>query len=101
MNKVLLIEPDKMLRHAFTLALFPEFPIHFADTWPDTAPKDFAAVIVDLAALRGPESMRARGIRAAAEWHLPIVWIDGGKPVPIQPGGRCVRLSWPVAKDEL
>ena len=53
MSKLLLIEPDKMLRHAFMMALYADFQLQFIASLPEAAPKDFDAVIVDAAALQG------------------------------------------------
>ena len=100
MSKVLLIEPDKMLRQAFTVALFPEFQIEVVEAMPDAAPKDVDAMIVDAAALHElPKS--ARIVRAVTGWHLPIIWIDGDQPGPAPDPARCIRLKRPVAKEAL
>jgi len=100
MSKVLLIEPDKMLRQAFTVALFPEFQLQFIDAIPDAAPKDFDAVIVDAAALH-EQAKSARIVRAVTGWHLPIIWIDGDQPGQAPDPAQCIRLKRPVAKEAL
>ena len=101
MSKVLLVEPDKMLRHAFIVALFPEFEIHVVDALPDAAPKDVDVLIVDAAARlkQNPES--APKIPAVAQWHLPIIWIDGDQPAQNAHPAHVTRLDGPVAKDTL
>lgn len=100
MSKVLLVEPDRMLRQAFTVALFPEFQIQVVEAMPDAAPNDADAMIIDAAALRErPKS--ARIIRAVTGWHLPIIWIDGDQPGPAPDQAQCVRLKKPVAKEAL
>jgi len=100
MSKVLLIEPDKMLRQAFTVALFPEFQIEVVDVMPDAAPKDFDAMIVDAAALH-EQAISARIVRAVTGWHLPIIWIDGDQPGQAPDPAQCIRLKRPVAKEAL
>ena len=96
----MLIEPDKMLRQAFTVALFPEFQIEFVEAIPDGAPKDFDAMIVDAAALR-EQAKSARIVRAVAGWHLPIIWIDGDQPGQAPDPAQCIRLKRPVSKEVL
>jgi hypothetical protein len=100
MSKVLLVEPDKMLRHALSTALFPEFEIRAVQRFPDAAPKDVAVVVVDAAALQALEPQSMAAVRKVAEWQLPLVWIEGAKATE-PPVKRCIRLSWPVAKDAL
>jgi hypothetical protein len=95
MNKFLLVEPDKMLRHAFMVALYPDFQVQVLDALPKEAPKEFDAVIVDGTALKGRET------HFIAEWHLPMVWIGGDASMQLPPAERCVRLNWPVAKESL
>ena len=101
MTKVLLIEPDRMLRQAFTVALFPEFQIQVADALPAAPPKDVDALIVDAAAFKEREPESAPRIPAVADWHLPIIWIDGDQPAQVANPARCTRLNWPVAKETL
>jgi len=101
MSTVWLVEPDKMLRHAFTVALFPEFQIEVVDALPVTAPDDVDVLIVDAAALQDREPEAARRSDALANWHLPIIWIDGDQPAQAPDRDQCIRLNRPVAKDAL
>ena len=101
MSKLLLVEPDKMLRQAFTVALFPEFQIQIVDALPDAVPKDVDALIVDAVALRELEPRSAPRIPAGAQWHLPIIWIDADQPAQAASRDHCTRLNRPVAKDAL
>ena len=100
MSKVWLIEPDKMLRQAFTVALFPEFQIQVVEAIPDAAPKDVDALIVDAAALH-EQANSTRIVGAVTGWHLPIIWIDGDQPGQAPDPAQCVRLKRPVAKEAL
>ena len=93
MTKVLLVEPDKMLRHALAVALFPEFAINVMSRFPDAVPSDIDAVIIDTAALHGRESQ--------AIIDLPVVCLDknnvgGEAAIP-----RSVRLTWPLTREAL
>jgi len=49
----LVIEPHKMLQHAFSVALFPEHQVQVMEMIPGAmAVKEFDAVVVDAGALR-------------------------------------------------
>ena len=101
MSKLLLIEPDKMLCHAFLVALFPEFQIQVVASIPDAAPIDFDALIVDAAALQEREPQSTRKIHALADWRLPIIWIGGDASAQSPKQDRSIRLNRPVSKETL
>jgi len=101
MSKVLLVEPDKMLRQAFIVALYPEFDIQVVDALPDAAPKDVDVLIVDASAWRKQDSESAPRIPALAKWHLPIIWVDADPPAQNANAAHINRLNTPVAKDLL
>jgi hypothetical protein len=101
MSKVLLVEPDKMLRQAFIVALFPEFEIQVVDALPDVAPKDVDVLIVDAAARLKQDPESAPKIRVVAKWNLPIIWIDADRPAQNAHPAHFTRLNGPVAKDTL
>src|SRR5262245_30395986 len=100
MIKILLIEPDKMLRQALSVALFPEFEIKFAQKLPDSAPAGFDALIVDAAALREGNLMPKAGIERASKWNLPMVWIETGKSLQTA-APHCVQVDRPLTKHAL
>lgn len=102
MSKILLIEPDKMLRQAFGVALFPEHQVVQAiDAIPDTMPSDVDGVIVDVAALRMKTLLTDRAVRVVEACRLPLVWIDDemGEPAPRRK--QIVRLFGPIVKETL
>jgi hypothetical protein len=102
MSKILLIEPDKMLRQAFGVALFPEHQVIQAiDAIPDTLPNDADAVIVDIAAMRMKRLLSDRSIRVVEACKLPIVWIDSEMAEPAPRRKQIVRLCGPVVKEAL
>jgi len=101
MSKLLLIEPDRMLRQAFTVALSPEFEIQVVNSIADAAPNDFDALIVDAAALQEREPQSAPVIRPLAAWHLPIIWIDSDQSAQAPDHDRCIRFNRPVSKELL
>ncbi len=102
MSHILLVEPDKMLRQAFALALFPEYQIVRAvDAIPATVSSDCDLMIVDGATLRASAALTDQGLRAAASSGLPLIWIDDRSIAPVLKRNRVVRLSPPVVQGAL
>ena len=85
MSKILIIEPYRMLQHAFSAALFPEHEIELLESMPEPqALKDAEVLIVDAAALREHGSFDAGKLRAPQNWKIPTIWIDS-LPAPEAP----------------
>ena len=83
MSSILVIEPRKILQHATAIALFPEHEARMTATIPDPGElQQFAAVIVDAAALRETSALSAQTLRAMETWKAPIIWVDGDPPQP-------------------
>jgi hypothetical protein len=101
MSNILLIEPDRMLQQAFTLALFPEHRLKVLDAIPDAAPKDFDVIIVDAAALQSEGAGGARVLHALFAWKLPIIWIGEAQATLAVDREQIVRLSRPLEKSAL
>ena len=101
MSRLLLIEPDKMLRHAFMVALYPEFQIQAVASIPETSPRDVNALIVDAAALQEREPESARKIHVLAHWRVPIIWVGGDETAQTPQGDRSMRLKRPVSREAL
>jgi len=101
MSKLLLVEPDKMLRQAFIFALYPEFEIQVFEALPDATPKDVDVLIVDASAWLKQDPESVPRIAAVAKWHLPIIWIDADPPAQNAKPAHITRLKAPVAKDVL
>ncbi len=97
MSRIFIVEPRKMLRHAFAVALSPEHEIEIAKAIPPPEPLQGADVaIVDAASLRQTGS--APDPRAAQSWRVPIIWIDD------QPAGAAENifcLKPPVEREAL
>lgn len=76
MSKILIVEPHKMLRHAFAVALSPEHEIDIAKAFPPPdALKGIDMAIVDAASLRESAGVSA-DVSSVESWRLPIIWID-------------------------
>jgi hypothetical protein len=100
MSKILLVEPYKMLQHAFVAALFPEHEVKILENPP--AAESFAAgadlVIVDAAALRTRKTLPADEVRRP--WQLPTIWIDNEPPT--RAGSSTIaRLTLPLTREDL
>jgi hypothetical protein len=100
MSEILLIEPDRMLRHALILALFPEHRVKTAPAVPD-AVKEFDLLIVDAAALQKQNLLSARERERLQAWKLPVLWFGADAALPESTRDRWVRLQLPLTKDVL
>ena len=101
MSKIFIVEPHKMLRYAFAVALSPEHEVQISKTMPalaDLQGSDLA--IVDAASLRERSSLTAPELHTIQSWKIPIIWIDD---VEIQAPTRdkLLRLKAPIDKETL
>ena len=102
MSKILIIEPYKILRHAFAIALSNAHPVEIVTTIPDAGTLLSAdLVIVDAAALRQQNAWTEQGIRAVQNRKLPTIWIDFDGKTHVPAEDRLRRFKWPLAKDTL
>jgi hypothetical protein len=101
MSRVLLIEPDRMLRHAFIIALFPEHQVVTASAFPDAATKDFDLLIVDAGALQEQNLLSARECERLKSWKLPVLWFAPDAALAPTDRDRWLRLKAPLTKDIL
>ena len=75
MSRLLVIEPNMMLRYAMAMALTPDHLVQFAVDLPDASSlKNADGVIVDVATLR--QCGKPFDLQQADHWQIPIVWID-------------------------
>ena len=100
MSKILLVEPYKMLQHAFVAALFPEHEVKILENPPasESLAADVDLVIVDAAALRMRNSGPAEEVGAL--WQLPTIWIDNGPPTRAE-SSTIARLTPPLTREEV
>jgi hypothetical protein len=102
MSKILVIEPYKILRHAFCVALSNDHQVDIVTTIPEAATlSDAGLVIVDGAALRERNLLAAQNVRAVQNWKFPVIWIDADAETSVPGGDRLLRLRWPIDKDAL
>jgi hypothetical protein len=102
MSKILLIEPRRMLQHAFVLALSPEHEIEIAaDMKPAlTRSSGVDLAIIDAAALRQKSSAPVDVPGTSANWQVPIIWIDTTASSD-RPSSGITRLALPFSKEDL
>jgi hypothetical protein len=102
MSRILVIEPHKMLQHAFSVALFPEHSVEVIEMIPDAAAvKDVDLVIVDAAALRERDSLAARQFHDVQSWKTPTIWIDQETDSQAPTREKFVVVRRPSGKDSL
>ena len=101
MSHILLIEPDRMLRQAFTIALFPEHQVKVAHSIPESATEEADVIIVDAVALQRREPISAQQLRLLAEWKLPMIWVNGDRLIPAAIRDKVVRIEPPLVKEGL
>ena len=91
-----------MLRYGLAVALIPDHEMQFLESLPEPAAlKDVDAVIVDAAMLRRGENPVSVNLKAAATWHVPMVWIDDLEPSLLAQGVNRVTLKPPVQREQL
>lgn len=102
MGDILIVEPYRMLRHAFSMALFAEHQVEFTDGIPEPEQvKSADVVIVDARALRERGALRAPDLRTVQSWHTPTVWIDTEKSDPAPARENLFVASGPLRKENL
>jgi hypothetical protein len=98
MSKILIVEPHKMLRHAFAVALSPDHEIEIAKAFPPPETlKDVDITIIDAASLR-ERTGTSPDLSSAESRHTPIIWI-GDKPAGAAENLLCLKP--PVDREAL
>ena len=97
MSKIFIVEPHKMLRYAFAVALSPEHEVQISKTMPASADlqgSDLA--IVDAASLRDRSSLTVPELHKIQSWKIPIIWIDDDVEIQAPTRGKLLRLKAPI-----
>jgi hypothetical protein len=100
MNRIVVVQPHRMLQQAFAVALLPEHEVRVVENIP--AAEALAAadlLIIDAAALRHGDTLWTHEVSAIQSCHVPVVWIDA-EPPPVA-FAKMVRLTPPLKRDEL
>jgi hypothetical protein len=102
MSKILVIEPYKILRHAFAVALSNARQVEIVAAFPEAGLVSGAdVVIVDGAALRQQNSLTEKNIRTIEKRKLPTIWIDFDGETPMPGNDALQRFEWPMEKETL
>src|SRR5262245_55543579 len=100
MSKILVVQPHRMLQHAFSMAFFPEHQVQVTETIPDReAVKDADLIIVDAGALREQDSLRDRELLAVQSWKTPTIWVDRASQAPARE--KLVLFNQTITKEAL
>jgi hypothetical protein len=102
MSRILVIQPHKMLQHAFSVALFPEHQVQVMEKIPDASVlKDVDLVIVDAVALRQRDSLAQQQLSEVHKWKTPTIWLDEHADSQAPTRETLVLLQAPPGKDLL
>lgn len=101
MSRLLVIEPNLMLRYGLAVALTPDHVFQFVDGLPQALGlKDFDCAIVDAVTLRQAALGTVLDRSATEGWARPTVWIDDTE-LPSSRRVNWVQLKPPVQREQL
>jgi len=101
MSRLLIIEPNRMLRYGLAMALTPDHVFQFVDAPPAASQaREFDALIVDAVMLRQVEAGKLVEIEAIDRWPVPTLWIDDLESAS-PPRVKAVTLKPPVQREQL
>lgn len=102
MSRLLVIEPNMMLRYGLAVALTPDHLPQFAEALPEaSALKNVDGVIVDAAALRQGAKPIPADPKKVDRWRVPTVWIDDRELISPPDRVDWVNVKMPVQRDRL
>lgn len=104
MSKVLLLEPQKILQQAITLALFPEHEVEVRESVDRTglnSLEDYELIIVDGAALREVGALSSEVTAALQNCNIPTLWIEEEESAEIPKRDKLLVLKKPIERDIL
>lgn len=101
MGKILLIEPQKILRQAIGLALFPDHEVKVEeDIARDIgSSKDYDLLIVDGAALRESNRLTPEAIRVIQSCKTPTLWLEEDPASHTIKRDKLVVLKKPIERE--
>jgi hypothetical protein len=102
MNRILVIEPSQMLRHAFAVALSREYEVETLADFAAGRSLDRAdLVVVNAAALKTSEKLDGNELDIFRAWAKPVIWIDTAQDAEPDEFSQWSRLTWPLDRDVL
>ena len=102
MSKIFIVQPHKMLRYAYAVALSSDHEVEISKAVP--APADLQGsdlTIVDAASLRECGSFTAPELNAIQIWKIPTIWIDNDLKIQAPARDKMLRLKAPIDKETL
>jgi hypothetical protein len=100
MSRLLVIEPNLMLRYALSVALIPDHLAQFSDDLPDAAAlKNTDGVVLDVAMLR--QCNKPIDLGVVERWQMPTVVIDDQESTSPPQRRNWVTLKVPVQRERL
>jgi hypothetical protein len=102
MKRILVIEPSQMLRHAFAVALSPEYQVETRADFPDESLLDrIDLVVVNAATLKTCGKLNGHELEIVRAWKKPVVWLDTEQVGEPDEFSQWFRLTWPIDRDVL
>lgn len=103
MGKILLIEPQKVMRQAISLYLFPEHDVvveeHLKSANVESL-KDYDLMIIDGAALREVGRLPSESIRAIQGCKTPVVWLEQDEASHSPKRDKLIILNKPIEREK-
>ncbi len=101
MYKILIVEPYLILRHAFAMALSPNYQVETVAQFRDAGRMEPDLIIIDAAALQERGLLNVDEQSAIQDREIPIIWIDGGKTAQRSESAKRFCLTWPLDGEAL
>ena len=102
MHRILIIEPSQMLRHAFVIALSPEYQVETSVGFPAANLAGVAdLIIVNAATLKFYEKLDENARDVIRAWEKPVIWIDDEEIAGSRGFSTLIRLRWPIDRSGL
>jgi hypothetical protein len=102
MSRILVIEPNIMLRYGLAIALTPDHQAQFIDALPEaSALKNVDGIIIDAAMLRQGVKPTPVDLKVVERWRVPTVWIDDLEPTSSPDRVDWITLKMPVQRERL
>jgi len=100
MSRLLVIEPNLMLRYALAVALTPDHLAQFTDALPDdSALKNVDGLVVDVAMLR--QCNKPIDMAVVESWRMPTLCLDDEESAAPVERVNWVTLKMPVQRERL
>ena len=101
MGKILLIEPQKILRQAISLSLFPDYEVKVGDDIASNVGsfKEYDLLIVDAAALRESRDLTPEAVRAIQGCKTPTLWLEEEATSQTLKRDKLIVLKKPIEKE--